>query len=1382
MSSEEAMEVAEEATESVLTDRMNNLAMQTDRLPFPCNLQAWSDIRHLLVGLRSMCVSDDYNLDDIVYSVQDIHTAVQAGYQTNDFDVITSDKVVRSKDRHSEIDFSFVWYGLFEFLQCNCPVEESKCFVQSTLPKIIDLVLSVEEFIPPNFCYSRQQQGGSTVLTRTFVARILACAFLCVFPERTKDYTTYLNRINFTAFFRNLYLPAQIAKLRMILNYFERITQKDSELTGNIVYCRQVIEPKRLPTLEDLRTSTVALCPVPVYRYGNLEDIRSDGIQVDFANRYIGGGVLGRGKVQEEIRFCECPELIASLLFMESMEENEAIVMSGFEQFSSHYGYAADLEYGGDFVDPAERDSENNLKTILCAIDAINYNGCSKWQYELHSILREVNKALVGFCLPTEDVSQAEPENLSMDEDFQSAMGSFEQEESPGKNQKQMCDIAISLFAEPASKVSSCLEQTNHSDHHLERPALATSSDKPTDIGPPPPDQPVVCVSASSSPGDTPLLDSGRSFGERRQPISPVAGSQNASSDLLDVNYSHKVSCVRRRSSNLSDISGRSSTSTKRSSSDLSSDLEEFYESYLKNEKLKQHRTIHENGFQPVICNFAKNLVSHLMQEGISVAAHRDPQMLTFDVEPLPDSIVKPYPCRPSPQKVTSGVKSESSNATEIYASYLMQTVMTSALMEAALIFKYISASVDSAISASHLSLPEDESYHLFADQIVQDVLLTVSSDYAAGLLGNLSSQSLSHDFGASQTPRELSANLTVSASSACSFSSEPASQRGDKKTLSESESEKALSSIAAGETSGFVPVSSSPAADSGQETGVRTETPSCTIPKSSEHVVVDRNQNAGIQVSYQEAAAIIVDQVFQSLSHHAEHGNQSKLCGSVKSSCKGMSDGVSSVSDSLPLGTECQEEVVDSKSVIESAIFSSFGIPTKHLSRETLTNAFLNVEGRRQIKSYERRSSEPCHISVSLSLKTYCVSKPYSKDDRKLKSLRTDDDFLQVLNKESVRRGSWSSFPTSRRRSSCGFRDPVLSRFAEELMKADTSIPPLLIMSAHTGTSTTGSRRSSGFRDLTLANLEGELLNSSFCSPRQSLRSKSCCGGHHHQHYDRHVRSDSTCSETEHWFPLPKKVGREFQEEFDRLGRYHSVDEIEDLADTFANNIIQQAIGIIYRDAGLDFSACCLNHPNLLSYAASLAWDITNSALLAVQDMTEDEMERMRRRESAGGSDDGRGDDDEFVDTLDVPLPRVQLLAENMADEILKSVLNVCDDSSPPKKHFRCRGLPLATGNWGCGAFCGDPQLKCMLQWIAASEVHIPSMHYYTFDDPRLEQIEEVIALIESLQWTVGDLVTAVEKYCVRELDEFNSSDSFLRDQTPSFTFFEYMLFDMYR
>ena len=48
--------------------------------------------------------------------------------------------------------------------------------------------------------------------------------------------------------------------------------------------------------------------------------------QADFANRYIGGGVLVGGCVQEEIAFAEAPELVVTLLFCTYMRDDEALV------------------------------------------------------------------------------------------------------------------------------------------------------------------------------------------------------------------------------------------------------------------------------------------------------------------------------------------------------------------------------------------------------------------------------------------------------------------------------------------------------------------------------------------------------------------------------------------------------------------------------------------------------------------------------------------------------------------------------------------------------------------------------------------------------------------------------------------------------------------------------------------------------------------------------------------------------------------------------------------------------------------------------------------------------------------------------------------------
>ena len=97
----------------------------------------------------------------------------------------------------------------------------------------------------------------------------------------------------------------------------------------------------------------------------------------------IGGGVLGHGCVQEEIRFLISPgahacdthswfmaaELIVARLFMEPMEHNECIVITGAavlvpsadrrtagaERFSNYTGYASTFEFAGNAFDHTPR-------------------------------------------------------------------------------------------------------------------------------------------------------------------------------------------------------------------------------------------------------------------------------------------------------------------------------------------------------------------------------------------------------------------------------------------------------------------------------------------------------------------------------------------------------------------------------------------------------------------------------------------------------------------------------------------------------------------------------------------------------------------------------------------------------------------------------------------------------------------------------------------------------------------------------------------------------------------------------------------------------------------------------------------------------------------
>ena len=45
---------------------------------------------------------------------------------------------------------------------------------------------------------------------------------------------------------------------------------------------------------------------------------------------------------------------------------------------------------------------------------------------------------------------------------------------------------------------------------------------------------------------------------------------------------------------------------------------------------------------------------------------------------------------------------------------------------------------------------------------------------------------------------------------------------------------------------------------------------------------------------------------------------------------------------------------------------------------------------------------------------------------------------------------------------------------------------------------------------------------------------------------------------------------------------------------------------------------------------------------------------------------------------------------------------------------------MAVATGNWGCGAFGGDPQLKTLIQLMAAAEAG-RDVAYFTFGDTKL-------------------------------------------------------------
>jgi hypothetical protein len=63
-----------------------------------------------------------------------------------------------------------------------------------------------------------------------------------------------------------------------------------------------------------------------------------------------------------------------------------------------------------------------------------------------------------------------------------------------------------------------------------------------------------------------------------------------------------------------------------------------------------------------------------------------------------------------------------------------------------------------------------------------------------------------------------------------------------------------------------------------------------------------------------------------------------------------------------------------------------------------------------------------------------------------------------------------------------------------------------------------------------------------------------------------------------------------------------------------------------------------------------------------------------------------------------------------------------------------------IATGNWGCGSsHVGDPQLKLVIQWLAASAAGVPCLYYYTCGHHRLLKVR--FNQIMSYFWNLSEV-----------------------------------------
>ncbi|XP_059178130.1 poly(ADP-ribose) glycohydrolase-like [Physella acuta] len=271
--------------------------------------------------------------------------------------------------------------------------EKRDTFFEEVLPKIQNLALRLPELFKKSVPLLKQRQSRKITMSQEQAACLLANAFFCTFPKRSfKVRGSKMPDINFSNLYSDKHADRKQQKLKCIFNYFERVTTEMP--AGTLTFTRQSF--MNFEDLPDWENSKQLFSDLFVSDENTIEDDGKYMLQADFANKYVGGGVLGHGLVQEEIRFMLCPEMIVARLFTECLLDTEVLIMTGCERFSSYTGYSDTFKFKEPYIDDMERDNWERRYTEVVAMDALVIK-IYKEQFEKWQLNRELNKAYCAF-------------------------------------------------------------------------------------------------------------------------------------------------------------------------------------------------------------------------------------------------------------------------------------------------------------------------------------------------------------------------------------------------------------------------------------------------------------------------------------------------------------------------------------------------------------------------------------------------------------------------------------------------------------------------------------------------------------------------------------------------------------------------------------------------------------------------------------------------------------------------------------------------------------------------------------------------------------------------------------------------------------------------
>ncbi|NXJ75531.1 PARG glycohydrolase, partial [Trogon melanurus] len=270
--------------------------------------------------------------------------------------------------------------ALTDFCEKVLEDAEAQHLFQSILPDMVKLALCLPSICTQPIPLLKQKMNHSITMSQEQIASFLANAFFCTFPRRNakmkSEYSSYPD-INFNRLFEGR-SPRKPEKLKTLFCYFRRVTEKSNPFLLFFFELQSRYVKKLIPLNSEMA----------VQHYNG---------SVDFANRFVGGGVTGAGLVQEEIRFLINPELIVSRLITEVLDHNECLIITGTEQYSEYTGYAETYRWARSHEDKTPRDEWQRRYTEIVAIDAFHFRRFLD-QFGPEKIRRELNKATL-ICL-----------------------------------------------------------------------------------------------------------------------------------------------------------------------------------------------------------------------------------------------------------------------------------------------------------------------------------------------------------------------------------------------------------------------------------------------------------------------------------------------------------------------------------------------------------------------------------------------------------------------------------------------------------------------------------------------------------------------------------------------------------------------------------------------------------------------------------------------------------------------------------------------------------------------------------------------------------------------------------------------------------------------